>query len=481
MANPILILHGWSDNYESFKPLKDWLRAQGYQADQVFFGDYESMQDDVTFDDLADGLQSRFEEMVKEGKILRLDPFSLDVVVHSTGGLVVRHWLHHYLEDICNGDVEKCPIRHLIMLAPANFGSRLAQEGQSGLAKLFKGGVQHGFQTGRAILQGLELGSPITWQIAGQDLFGEQKIYRSIKDQGPFLFVFSGTATYGELKGFVAPGANEDGSDGTVRAASASLNSIKIVVNCYNQPKPNVDRGNYDPIAFALVSGKNHTEIVPRDAGKAHPTFEKIKQCLSVNKDQEYEGLRLQFEADNKAFYDGEKGKEDDQRVHRYQQFLVHVSDDMQNEVDDYRIDFHVVDKNIAGSSWDAKDLRTLDALKKYQKETQFLQQKVIADVEKHSGNPSYRTFFVNLDKLEELQRDLRGNFPGAYVGMNIDAIGPTKDLTYDTDKLRYLPVDGEIPDGQGQKVTFFKENTSTLVEIEVQRMPGPGVMKLVW
>lgn len=202
---------------------------------------------------------------------------------------------------------------------------------------------------------------------------------------------------------------------------------------------------------------------------------------MSVNKDQEYEGLRLQFEADNKAFYDGEKGKEDDQRVHRYQQFLVHVSDDMQNEVDDYRIDFHVVDKNIAGSSWDAKDLRTLDALKKYQKETQFLQEKVIADVEKHSGNPSYRTFFVNLDKLEQLQSDLRGNFPGAYVGMNIDAIGPTKDLAYDTDKLRYLPVEGEIPDGKGQTVTFFRENTSTLVEIEVQRIPGPGAMKLVW
>jgi hypothetical protein len=480
MANPILILHGWSDSYESFKPLKDWLAGQGYQAEQVFFGDYESMQDDVTFDDLADGLQSRFEDMMKKP---RLDPFSLDVIVHSTGGLVVRHWLHHYIQDICNGDIELCPIRHLIMLAPANFGSRLAQEGQSALAKLFKGGVQHKFQTGRAVLQGLELGSPVTWRIANRDLFGGKKIYRSITDQGPFLFVFSGTATYGELKGFVAPGANEDGSDGTVRAAAASLNSIKIAVDCSNpnQPKAVVERGNYDPVAFALVPGKNHSEIVPSGTDRAHPTFEKIKCCLGVNKDQEYEQLRLQYETDNKAFYAGEKDKEDDKRVHRHQQFLIHVSDDMKNDVDDYRIEFHVVDKNVVGSSWNAKDLRTFDALKKYQRQTQFLQEEVIVDVEKHSVNPSYRIFFVNLDRLDRLQSDLKTNFPEAYIGMNIDAVGPTQDLSYETDKLRYLPVDGELSDSKGRKFTFFKENTSTLVEIMVQRVPGPGVMKLVW
>jgi len=45
MANPVLILHGWSDNYQSFEPLKAWFRANGYTAESVFLADYESMED----------------------------------------------------------------------------------------------------------------------------------------------------------------------------------------------------------------------------------------------------------------------------------------------------------------------------------------------------------------------------------------------------------------------------------------------------
>ncbi|SRR5713226_1138659 len=487
--NPVLILHGWSDNYESFIPLKQWLCAQGYQAQQVFFGNYESMEDHVTFDDLADGLQTRFEDMVKLGKIPSLKPFSLDVVVHSTGGLVVRHWLYHYIEDVCNGDVEKCPIRHLIMLAPANFGSRLAEQGNSGLAKLFKGGLEHGFQTGKVILQGLELGSPVTWRIAEQDLFSDRKVYRCPGNKGPFVFIFSGTHTYGELKGFVAEGANEDGSDGTVRASAASLNSIKITADYTrpDDPRAKASLGNYDPFAFALIPGKNHSEIVPSDPHDAtHPIFKKIKDCLDVQTDQKYDELRIQFEGANKAFYESEAAavkkneKDDGERVHQYQQFLVHVVDDMENDVTDYRIEFHVVDDTIRQSTWDAKNPDTLKPLKRYQKLTQFLQDEVVADVNKHSVDPSYRTLFINLDKLDELQDLMKGS-PGTYIGMNIDALGPTKELSYNTDQLRYLPVEIKIPDNRGGQVDFFKANTSTLVEIQLQRVPGTGVFEILW
>ncbi len=195
MPNPILIIHGWSDNYESFLPLKAWLNSRGYPAQQVFFGNYESMEDHVTFDDLAVGLQTRFDEMREAGSLPPLAPFSLDVIVHSTGGPVVRHWLYYYLTEICRGDLTRCPIRCLIMLAPANFGSRLAAAGKSALAKLFKGGVAHGFQTGQRILEGLELGSPVLWRLAEHDLFAGRPVYPCDPDRGPFVFVFSGTRT----------------------------------------------------------------------------------------------------------------------------------------------------------------------------------------------------------------------------------------------------------------------------------------------
>jgi len=484
MSNPILILHGWSDNYESFLELKRWLCAQGRQVRDVFLGNYESMEDHVTYDDLADGLQTRFEEMATKGELPPLKPFSLDVIVHSTGGLVVRHWLHHYLKVVCKGDLDRCPIQRLIMLAPANFGSRLAEQGNSGLGKIFKGGLKHGFETGKLILQGLELGSPVTWRIAEQDLFLANKLYRCSKDRGPFVFVFSGTGTYGDLKGFVAPGANEDGSDGTVRAAAASLNSIKLVLDCSKPAAPTAagKMGNYDAFAFALIPGKNHSEVVPADANDpTHPIFHRIKQCLEVDTDVQYEKLRTQFEGENDAFYAGEAIKADGERVHRYQQFLVRVSDDMENDVTDYRIDFHIVDHTIVRSTWDIKQADTLKALRKYQKLTQSLQDNVIAHVYKHSVNPSYRTFFINLDNLDELQKRVMNEAPGAFIGMNLDAIGPTRDITYDTDRLRYLPVEIKISDGRGGGVDFFKANTSTLVEIALQRVPGRGVFEFLW
>jgi hypothetical protein len=484
MSNPILILHGWSDNYESFLELKRWLCAQGRQVRDVFLGNYESMEDHVSFDDLADGLQTRFEEMALQGDVSSLKPFSLDVIVHSTGGLVVRHWLHHYIQDICKGDFDGCPIKRLIMLAPANFGSRLAEQGKSGLAKIFKGGLAHGFETGKLILQGLELGSPVTWRIAEQDLFLANKLYRCSKDRGPFVFVFSGTGTYGDLKGFVAPGANEDGSDGTVRAAAASLNSIKLVLDCSKPAAPTAagKMGNYDAFAFALIPGKNHSEVVPADADDpTHPIFHRIKQCLEVDTDVQYEKLRTQFEGENDAFYAGEAIKADGERVHKYQQFLVRVRDDMRNDVTDYRIDFHIVDKTIVQSTWDPKKAETLESLRRYQKLTQFLQDQVIANVNKHSVSPSYRTFFINLDKLEELRERIKKQAAGAFIGLNLDAAGPTRDITYDTDRLRYLPVEIKISDGRGGGVDFFKANTSTLVEIALQRVPGRGVFEFLW
>jgi pimeloyl-ACP methyl ester carboxylesterase len=477
MPNPVLIVHGWSDNYKSFVPLQTWLATQGRPAQQVFFGNYDSMEDHVTFDDLAAGLQDRFDDLKDKGTPV-LAPFSLDVIVHSTGGPVVRHWLYHYLTDKCKGDLTKCPIRRLIMLAPANFGSRLAAEGKTALAKLFKGGVSHGFETGQLILDGLELGSPQLWGMALNDMFSGKSFYPCVRDQGPFVFVFSGTDMYGELKGLVAPGANEDGSDGTIRASAASLNSIMINVDYVDpkQPFTTVLRPENSPIAFRLVPGVNHTEIVPRDANNAnHPTFALILRCMAVGSSADYDALRTQFDAETAALYAGQLAN----RVHAFQQFVVHVCDELANDVLDYHLDFHVVDNTIHQSTWVPGDEASLAPLRQYQKYTTILQQEVIADVETHSENSSYRTFFINIDRLNQLQAQMRAEVPLAYIAMNLDAAGPTKDLGYDTDQLHYLRVEVPIPDGRGGSVAFFLANTTTLIEIKLLNVPTVNVMNL--
>jgi hypothetical protein len=419
-------------------------------------------------------------EMGRDGT-LTLKPFSLDIIVHSTGGPVVRHWLNHYLGDVCKGNLARCPVRSLIMLAPANFGSRRAAQGKSALAKLFKGGMEHGFQTGKRILEGLELGSPVLWRIAEGDLFAGERRY-PCTPAGPFVYVMSGSDTYGHLKGLVAKGANENGSDGTIQAAAAALNSIKINVD-YTQPdnpdarivlQPN------EPFAFRVMPGLNHSTIVPKSEPPAtNGTFSQIQQCLAVSTPEQYKALRDMWEADTKAFFEGERKTSPGEAVDPHQQFIVRVRDETGNDVTDYRLEFHVVDTEIRSSSWHDDD-EIVRKLQSYQDLTVFLQDGVLRDVQPHSVNPSYRTFFVKLRRLDELRERLQADGRHPYIGMNVDAVPRGQGLTYDTDRLRYFPVDIPLLTNGNRAVTFFKESTSNLVDISLQGVQGPEVINVL-
>jgi pimeloyl-ACP methyl ester carboxylesterase len=475
--NTVLILHGWSDTAESFQHLKQILHANGYPTASVYLGSYESMEDHVTFDNLAAGFQARITELQSQGA-LTLAPYSLDIIAHSTGGPVLRHWLIHYLQNVCQGDCARCPVHRIILLAPANFGSRLAAQGQSALAMLFKGGIRHGFQTGQHILQGLELGSPFLWQLAHNDLFGKAPIYPCEKNQGPYVFVFSGTRTYDELRGFVAPGATEDGSDGTVRAASASMNSIKLTVDFSardHNKRLVVQRQCNEPMAFKLIDGVNHSEIVPKKGtASAQPVIDLILRCLTVGSDSEYAEIREAFWQENEQFYQQQQTLPPGNRVARYQQFIIRVCDSMGVEVEDYRLAFHVIDQQQLQSTW--HDSKPGPELLKYQQYTTQIQEKMIAHMQAHTVRPSYRTIFMNLDERERLEEKLKGEPEHPFIALNLDAFSPTPGVSYNTDELQYLPLNQPFTDPEGREATFFYANTSTLVEIVLNPVTAPTV-----
>lgn len=484
MPNTVLILHGWSDTYDSFRALGDIISRNGYPIESVHLGAYRSMEDHTTFDNVADGFQARVEELLAQGKVPadptapagreRILPFSVDVIAHSTGGPVVRHWLTRYLKNVCDGNFAGCPVQRIVLLAPANFGSRLAAQGQSALAKIFKGGLSHGFQTGRAILQGLELGSPFLCRLADEDLFGQQSVYPVDPKRGPFVFVLSGTKTYEKLKGLVAPGATEMGSDGTVRAAAASLSSVKLKADFRLKPpkiKPTPQPNA--PIAFKLVPGKNHTEIVPQ-SDPNHPVIDIVLRCLAVQDDVGYARISAQFDQENASFYEGERTRPDG--VHRFQQFIVRVVDDMDVEVDDYQLAFHVIDDPKVTSTWNEQQPEK--ALTRYQEYTTRVQERVIVHVQAHSVRPSYRTFFIDLDELAALQVELEKHPDPPFIAMNIDATSPTSGVTFNTDDLHYIPLNETFQDPDGKIATFFAPNTSTLVEVVLKPSVGDDVFK---
>ena len=160
----VLVIHGWSDDSGSFKPLGNKLRSAGFDALDVWLADYVSMDDDVTVTDAAKRMEEVIGALVAVGTIAA--PF--DMVVHSTGGLVARNWLVMF--DCAR---KARWLKRLVMLAPANYGSALAAKGKSFIGRVTKG-ISNGFSTGTQMLNALELGSPFQWGLALSDVLGTE-------------------------------------------------------------------------------------------------------------------------------------------------------------------------------------------------------------------------------------------------------------------------------------------------------------------
>jgi len=121
MPAEVAIVHGWSDTSKSFLTLRDFLAGHGYQTTQIWLGDYVSMDDDVRVEDVG----NRMESVIRAAMAANQLTVPFDLIVHSTGGLIAREWLSRFYP---NG--QNAPVKKVIMLAPANFGSRLASLGK---------------------------------------------------------------------------------------------------------------------------------------------------------------------------------------------------------------------------------------------------------------------------------------------------------------------------------------------------------------
>lgn len=86
MPTVTLLIHGWSDCSESFEGIKNFLIKKGIgKVETIFFADYESREDNITYNDIIDGLN---DELIKKKFIDENGEklCDLNVVVHSTGG-----------------------------------------------------------------------------------------------------------------------------------------------------------------------------------------------------------------------------------------------------------------------------------------------------------------------------------------------------------------------------------------------------------
>ena len=217
---PIVLVHGYSaESPETtvqavaaiYGQLPQALRdAYGRKAVvEIDLSRYVTLEDGVTMDDLSRGLdralRAEFPHLLRGG---------FHVIAHSTGALLIRNWVRRF-------SAQPCPIRNLIYLAGAVFGSGWAHLGQGQLAKWARLVFAQGSERGLRVLDALELGSD--WAI---DLhLGFLKLGASLADDyGVSEYVIVGTQP--ERTWFPIPMryAKEDGSDGVVRVAASNVN-----------------------------------------------------------------------------------------------------------------------------------------------------------------------------------------------------------------------------------------------------------------
>jgi len=232
------------------------LRALGFEVHELFLGDYLTLYDEITLTDLGQAMtQALTDENATHG--LGLERHSFDMVVHSTGALVVREFLRQFCRDEADQlQANLTPVRNCLMLAAANFGSYLASKGKSFFGRFAKGWKWDGFfQSGERILDALELASPYTFALAEDDLFSDD--FPLFDPANVRATVLVGTTAFGGLGKVV----HEPGSDNTVRVATANLNARHLRIDYADPENPALveTSSTAGPIAFAVLDTDHST------------------------------------------------------------------------------------------------------------------------------------------------------------------------------------------------------------------------------
>jgi pimeloyl-ACP methyl ester carboxylesterase len=161
--NPVVLVHGYSDQGASFRPWAAQLAAGGYAA-PYHTCTYRSLVNHLTIKDIAEGFDRALADQIGPDT-------QFDAIVHSTGMLVIRSWL------VAN-PARLQRLKRLVGLAPATFGSPLAQPGRSFIGAIVRGNRDLGpdfLSAGAQVSRWSRAGEPTeVGPVAGGSLWGPQ-------------------------------------------------------------------------------------------------------------------------------------------------------------------------------------------------------------------------------------------------------------------------------------------------------------------
>jgi len=216
-VSPILLIHGYSaesrgTDYGSIKSIYGSLVDDLKSSNRVVIIDlsrYVSLNDSISIYDIARAL-----DRVLNAEHPELLASGFNPIVHSTGALVIRNWIRLF-------SPKPSPVRNLIYLAGANFGSGWARIGQGQIARWGRYVFDNGSQRGVKLLHALELGSSQTIDV---HLHFLRTGNRMLEDYQVQEYILVGTQADPLWFTFPVRYAKEDGSDGTVRVSGSNLN-----------------------------------------------------------------------------------------------------------------------------------------------------------------------------------------------------------------------------------------------------------------
>jgi len=359
------------------------------------------------------------------------------------------------------------------MLAPANFGSALAQLGMSRLSHL-KAWFE-GVEPGIGVLDWLELGSPDSWDLNAQWIArGPQWLKR----YPLFPFVVTGQTIDHQAYDHVNSYTGEMGSDGVVRSSAANLNAsyVKLV----QAPMPAESRTKLLPleyvssqsiqsVPFALARGRSHSGDTRgimrsiRDNGRPHPSVSAILDCLRVRDRRDYARLRKRFAALSNEVAAAERvetqnlpGPFDHTRVKDPVGMVIfRVRDDSGRPVSDFDL------KLTAGPGGDPDRLPP----------------GFLVDRQRNSRHPGILTFYFNTAKMlgspavEHDGRELRPALP-ACEGLGLRVVPyPLNGFVH------YVPAELDVD--MKHLRAFIRPYQTVLVDIELRRVVHAGVYRL--
>lgn len=474
----VVFVHGWSvTSHEVYGGLPQHLAAVDERLDiqHVYLGQYISFRDEVRVSDIALAMEAAVR---RELKPLLEEGERFICITHSTGAPVVREWWQRQYVD--QGESQACPMSHLIMLAPANFGSALARLGKStvGRIKAWKNGIQRG--TG--VLEWLELGSDSSIALNRAWLeHGEQ----AIETGTLFPFVLSGQGIDRMFYDQVNYYTGESGSDGVVRLASANCNATWVTLK---QARDDTDRTTGElrveesarcvRTAFRVIRGAAHSgedmgimASVPADpTGSAPEVVECIRRCIGVETPGQYQRLCEAFDEESLEVQREERIEREDRVflstryfIHdRYAQVIFRLFDHHGHAVDDFDVLF------TAGVQADALS-------------PNYLPEGFAVDRQRNSKLPNALTYYLNHDLLvrgsdEVADPKRKGKIlraavePPALLGLTIRARPDSGFVHY---------VEASLNADSTALSEALRANETTVVDIQLSRGIHEGLFRL--